>query len=433
MELEYEEIDLGPVDGIDGTDGQEIELQASSTHLQWRYKGTTTWMDVIALDSIKGPQGIQGPDGKKLMVQKTSTHLQYKYEGESEWVNWVALSDITGPIGLPGAKGDAGSQFRYGQGIPDAALLSPGDSYVDTSSKQWDIYYKSSATKWNKMGYLKGEAGGLGGDTVPVGTMMHYTGTLIQDGWILCDGRALIRADYVELFAVIGTKYGVGDGSTTFNIPDEPNPISYIPSNSGGTQLITHDPALQVIIKAKQVVPVIASVVDNLTSESQTDALSAKQGKVLNDKVIDLKGTMVNIDENNMALFAFDGTTKYYAGGYSRRYAYLDCIGDRIFVDFNLQINTNGDLSKAPDDAVLYVQVNGLPDYVTNRVVPTAGYNLNLPALYSQINIGLAKVNNVTHIALTKSGTSAYASLTKADIKANTAILGGIDYRKRGN
>lgn len=39
-------------------------------------------------------------------------------------------------------------------------------------------------------------------------------------GWLACDGRALKRADYAALFAAIGTKYGAGDNSTTFNLPD---------------------------------------------------------------------------------------------------------------------------------------------------------------------------------------------------------------------
>ena len=37
---------------------------------------------------------------------------------------------------------------------------------------------------------------------------------------ILCDGRAVSRAEYAELFAVIGTAYGDGDGKETFNVPD---------------------------------------------------------------------------------------------------------------------------------------------------------------------------------------------------------------------
>ena len=40
------------------------------------------------------------------------------------------------------------------------------------------------------------------------------------DGWLLCNGRAIFRDAYPTLFAVIGTSFGVGDGSTTFNIPN---------------------------------------------------------------------------------------------------------------------------------------------------------------------------------------------------------------------
>lgn len=39
------------------------------------------------------------------------------------------------------------------------------------------------------------------------------------DGWLVCDGRAVSREQYPELFAVLGTVWGAGDGSTTFNIP----------------------------------------------------------------------------------------------------------------------------------------------------------------------------------------------------------------------
>jgi microcystin-dependent protein len=39
-------------------------------------------------------------------------------------------------------------------------------------------------------------------------------------GWLLCDGSAVSRASFAALFAVIGTTYGTGDGSTTFNLPN---------------------------------------------------------------------------------------------------------------------------------------------------------------------------------------------------------------------
>lgn len=44
--------------------------------------------------------------------------------------------------------------------------------------------------------------------------------TTAAAGWLMCDGTAVSRATYNELFAAIGTTYGVGDGSTTFNLPD---------------------------------------------------------------------------------------------------------------------------------------------------------------------------------------------------------------------
>jgi hypothetical protein len=41
-----------------------------------------------------------------------------------------------------------------------------------------------------------------------------------HDGWLICDGRELDREEYVELFAIIGTSFGAGDGKTTFNLPN---------------------------------------------------------------------------------------------------------------------------------------------------------------------------------------------------------------------
>ena len=58
---------------------------------------------------------------------------------------------------------------------------------------------------------------------VPIGTILPYAGNRLLDELInftLCDGKELLRLEYPKLFNVIGTDYGVGDGSTTFNVPD---------------------------------------------------------------------------------------------------------------------------------------------------------------------------------------------------------------------
>lgn len=58
---------------------------------------------------------------------------------------------------------------------------------------------------------------------VPSGSGMMWFGSAVPGGWLLCDGSAVSRTTYAELFAVIGTTYGSGDGSTTFNLPDLEN------------------------------------------------------------------------------------------------------------------------------------------------------------------------------------------------------------------
>ena len=78
------------------------------------------------------------------------------------------------------------------------------------SVKQYD--------KQNKL--LKLIAGGTLWADCPIGTINAYGGATAPDGWMLCQGQALSRTDYADLFAVIGTAFGSGDGSTTFNVPD---------------------------------------------------------------------------------------------------------------------------------------------------------------------------------------------------------------------
>ena len=52
-----------------------------------------------------------------------------------------------------------------------------------------------------------------------VGTIKPWGKTTAPSGYLLCDGTAVSRTTYVELFVVLSTTYGVGDGSTTFNVP----------------------------------------------------------------------------------------------------------------------------------------------------------------------------------------------------------------------
>lgn len=54
----------------------------------------------------------------------------------------------------------------------------------------------------------------------PSGAVIGYAGSTSPDGWLLCDGSAVSRTTYADLYTSIGTTFGIGDGSTTFNLPD---------------------------------------------------------------------------------------------------------------------------------------------------------------------------------------------------------------------
>jgi microcystin-dependent protein len=57
-------------------------------------------------------------------------------------------------------------------------------------------------------------------DATPSGSILMFAGSAAPDNWLLCDGTAVSRATYNKLFQAIGTTWGVGNGTTTFNLPD---------------------------------------------------------------------------------------------------------------------------------------------------------------------------------------------------------------------
>jgi len=65
------------------------------------------------------------------------------------------------------------------------------------------------------MRYLRGLI-----DLIPAGCVFAYAAPTPPDGYLECDGSAISRVVYKDLFDVIGETYGNGDGSTTFNLPD---------------------------------------------------------------------------------------------------------------------------------------------------------------------------------------------------------------------
>lgn len=74
---------------------------------------------------------------------------------------------------------------------------------------------------------------------IPTGVMLDYmvnsTNPSVPSGWLLCNGQAVSRITYEDLFTLLSTSYGTGDGSTTFNLPDKRGKVIAGFDNMGGS------------------------------------------------------------------------------------------------------------------------------------------------------------------------------------------------------
>lgn len=82
-----------------------------------------------------------------------------------------------------------------------------------------------------------GDAVSLGfvGRFAPIGVILDYAGDNAPENWVFCFGQEFHRINDAELFAVLGTKFGAGNGTTTFNLPDYRGRVGVGRDNMGGT------------------------------------------------------------------------------------------------------------------------------------------------------------------------------------------------------
>lgn len=142
--------------GAPGADGREVELQATETHVQWRYEGDVGWSNLVALSELKGDEGdpgspgSPGADGEEVSLQVTDTHIQWRL-GSGDWSNLIALSELVGPAGSSGSNGADGTPqwqgpWSAGTYAAGEAVSHGGSSFVaNTTTTQepphsdWDV------------------------------------------------------------------------------------------------------------------------------------------------------------------------------------------------------------------------------------------------------------------------------------------------------
>lgn len=125
--------------------------------------------------------------------------------------DWLVMVDVANDETKKIHAGEVGGNIP----IQDTAPQDPeeNDLWIDTSSNNDLKYYNGSS--WELV------SGEIAGDTFPIGAMIPFGSTTAPTNWLVCDGSAVSRTTYSELFAIIGTSYGAGDGSTTFNLPNK--------------------------------------------------------------------------------------------------------------------------------------------------------------------------------------------------------------------
>ena len=251
------------------------------------------------------------------------------------------------------------------------------------------------------------------GDTLPIGAIVPFGSDTIPENWLLCNGQAVSRTDYQQLFNTIGITFGQGDGFTTFNLPNlqgkvvvgkDGNDTDFdmlgetggekehtltidempahthtgVPkyyratsveqeteSNSqtgsqgstssvGGGQphnILQPYQVQNYIIKARQSAGVVATVVDSLNSTSTTDALSANQGRLLKGLTLFENASGLNTDITLSETAAnFDYIEIFYAkDGNTDGYASI-----RIFSPNGKKANANSTKGSSNNTITFY-------------------------------------------------------------------------------
>lgn len=188
--------------------------------------------DVVYITSADSPYTITSSHNGKLISCNTS--------GGAISVTMPQISTLTLPFNVAFALGTAGNTLTLNRSSTDTiggatskAISTAGVGCqlvadTDGSPDNYEVVdYGTVADGAISTAKLANEAVSLAKIAAaqqaafcPAGAILAYSGTAAPTGWLLCDGTAVSRSTYADLYAVISTAYGSGDGSTTFNLPD---------------------------------------------------------------------------------------------------------------------------------------------------------------------------------------------------------------------
>jgi microcystin-dependent protein len=147
----------------------------------------------------------------------------------------IVYRDATGaqrlPIGVAGQVLTAGADDPAWGDSPLNIMTTDGDILIKAAGVLARLGIGSTGQALTVVAGLPAWSDSF----VPSGAMVDYAGASAPTGWLLCYGQAVSRTTYAALFAAISTAYGVGDGSTTFNVPDLRGRIGAGKDDMGGS------------------------------------------------------------------------------------------------------------------------------------------------------------------------------------------------------
>ena len=199
---------------------------------------------------------VRGLDGFVMPSKAIELRFSLMPGQQATQASWVETQKVTtdayGTIGVTVGKGTkAGGIAATFADVNFAAV----HYWMRVEINENGAYRELSYTAFSSVPYAEVASNAV---SSPVGSVMPFAGDASKapDGWLLCDGREVSRSDYAALYAVIGTAWGYGNNSTTFNLPDmrgvflrgvagdsgkdadanlpNTNPLSRTPSKEGG-------------------------------------------------------------------------------------------------------------------------------------------------------------------------------------------------------
>lgn len=205
-----------------------INFPDSPTNGQVFTSGTSSWTyDGVKwnLNTNTTTSNDSMPVGSILWFANTTTTPPGWVAADGSAISRTTYSTLFSTIGTTYGSGDGSTTFN----VPNVAATT-GKYFIRYTTSIGTVTTTSLATS-------------------PVGTMLDWpTTSSYPTGYLRADGTAVSRTSYADLFSLIGTTYGSGDGSTTFNLPNlvaagSGSPVKIIKASLGGTiepSTVTH-------------------------------------------------------------------------------------------------------------------------------------------------------------------------------------------------